>query len=86
MEARLSADQAAVRGGDCLRNVAAVYEHLSGRGAQVGADIELWRDLLGTLAGPIDDDIPDANADDGCPGEPAAVLADQSKAFERVAI
>ena len=36
IESRLSADQAAIRGGDCLRNVAAVYENLAGKGALPG--------------------------------------------------
>ena len=86
MESRLSADQAAVRGGDCLRNVAAVYDDLAGRGTQAGADIPMWRGLFGRLAEPIGGAIHDASASDGCPEELAAVLADQSKAFERVAI
>jgi hypothetical protein len=73
--------QVAINGGDCLRTVAAVYTHLDGREPRVGQAPGFWQRLFGPLKGPSVGAIQDSSRADTLPDEPAAVLADQRKAF-----
>eukprot|EP00969_Alexandrium_andersonii_P123781 5470429-Alexandrium_andersonii.AAC.1 len=79
--------QSAVRGGDCARNIRRICRHFSGAGVATrqglpAAPPPLWLRLLGEVAVPLWEVI-----HTGVEGElvrcPAALFADQSKAFER---
>ena len=93
LERGFSRHQAAIRGGSCGPNVARAYAHLEGsldppmpreNGAPAGVG-PLWHDVLGPAAMPCLRLCESAH--DSCiANAPAAVLADQSKAFERLSL
>eukprot|EP00972_Heterocapsa_arctica_P067689 9992918-Heterocapsa_arctica.AAC.1 len=86
VEPKLTPRQASVRGGSCGPNIARAYEHLAGaipRGS--GSIGPLWTDVLGEAAKAIEACC-QAMANPEIDGCPAVLLADQSKAFERMGI
>ena len=84
IEAQLAAGQTAKRGGDCGRNIRQVYRHLEGVGPDPPApDLQLWRAVLGPAADTATE-LADAAHDEAIAHCPAALFADQSKAFERL--
>ena len=88
LESRLSASQAAIRGGSCGPNICRVVRHIEGTPARVPApprDAGLWDDLLGPLAG-ASDVICAAHPEGPLMAGRAAHIADQSKAFERLGL
>ena len=84
VEPRFSEWQASVKGGTCAMNVISAFEHLAGLDEPIHRSPGLlWRDVLDDAA----DSAEDAHARTGRPdlrASPAVVLADQSKAFERM--
>ena len=86
IEPLLSQDQAAKKGGDMGQNISRVFAHLGGSGERIQQPTEprLWEAVLGSASGigAVHDDLRDHELD-ACP---AVILADQSKAFERVSI
>ena len=89
LEECLSESQAARRHGDCAPNVRRVYDHLGGGDRPwrpVIADADLWNAVLGPAAGAAARlcDRVDRGAPAPIRWAPAALLLDQSKAFERI--
>ena len=84
VEPRFSEWQALVKGGSCARNISGAFEHLGGFDEPVHKPRgTLWRGVLGEAA----EGAEAACAHAGRAGLrtcPAVVLADQSKAFERM--
>ena len=77
---------AAARGSDCRRNVAALYQHLEGQGPPAQPrDLAVWDALLGPLAAATDQWV-EAMGEHGVQHVPAALLADQVKAFEMIGL
>ena len=84
VEPKFSEWQASVKGGSCARNISSAFEHLAGYDEPVHAPRgALWRGVLGEATEGVEAAC--ARADEPglrrCPG---VVLADQSKAFERL--
>eukprot|EP00972_Heterocapsa_arctica_P097675 14412643-Heterocapsa_arctica.AAC.1 len=86
VEPQLSPRQASVRGGSCGPNVTLAYRRLAGHTSQgSGALGTLWSTVLGP-AGAAVQAFCDRYADPDIDNCPAVLLADQSKAFERLGI
>ena len=86
VEPRFSRHQAAVRGGSCGPNIILTFHHLAS--LQINPVFDhgpLWQALLGPAAEACDNLCRQA-ADPDLDCIPAAVLADQSKAFERLSL
>eukprot|EP00972_Heterocapsa_arctica_P005721 845635-Heterocapsa_arctica.AAC.1 len=86
VEPQLTPRQASVRGGSCGPNITLAYQHLAGHTTKgTGALGTLWSTVLGDADAPVQAFCArHANPDiDNCP---AVLLADQSKAFERLGI
>ena len=86
IEPMLSAHQAAKRSGSCGPNVATAFRHLESLGHEPpGAPTDLWTGILGEAADPCDIVCRGCH-DPALARMPAATLADQSKAFERLSL
>ena len=86
IEPLLSRHQAATKGGSCGQNIKQAYEHLTTRPTTPsGAVGPLWNAILGDLSEPC---AALCRQRDNSKNRrhPAAVLADQSKAFERLSL
>eukprot|EP00972_Heterocapsa_arctica_P010313 1515321-Heterocapsa_arctica.AAC.1 len=86
VEPQLTPRQASIRGGSCGPNITRAYEHLAGAGPRgLGSIGPLWADVLGEAASAVEAFCASLSNDavDRCP---AVVLADQSKAFERMGL
>ena len=84
IEPKFSEWQASVRGSSCARNISSAFEHLAGFDEPVHATRgALWRGVLGEAAEGVESACASADAA-GLRNCPAVVLADQSKAFERL--
>ena len=83
----ITAEQAAKKGGDCGRNVTAVFQHLeSGYMApEAPTAPRLWNAVLGE-AGQAAESIIDGMDEGPIAHCPAVVCGDESKAFERVSL
>lgn len=86
VEPLLSTHQSAIRGGSCGPNIPDASHHLASTPCSAPPDPgTIWSDILGDIAAPC------LGASNACTSEhthlaPVCVLADQSKAFERVSI
>ena len=81
----LTRDQAAILGGHCGDNIRRVFDHLESGPAPPRPGGDLWRDIFGDLADTMEAfvaKVPEC----GLSQEPAVFLADQNKAFERIAL
>ena len=90
VEPALTDEQAAARGGTCIRNVRRAFAHLASVPLRSAAPPppreDMWEVLLGPAAGPareVCDCFLTGSRLDHCP---AVFLADQSKAFERLGL
>ena len=85
IESRLTPFQAAKRGGHCGGNIQALLTHLTSRAPPTSAPSHA---MMRTLLGPCYEAVcvmADLHPGGAWRGGPAAFLADQSKAFERIA-
>ena len=82
----LPVNQAAKRGSSCGPNVATAFQHLESLGhLPSAAPGDLWQGILGEAADPCDAVCRECD-DPALARMPAATLADQSKAFERLSL
>ena len=86
VETKLSPMQAAIRGGSCGGNIRKAFAHLAAANApSPPVDQNLWKLVLGPCADACNSVAEDAACGD-IDTDPAAFLADQSKAFERLSL
>lgn len=86
IEPKFSEHQTAIRGGSCGPNITAVFQQLrSNQGANCGPLHQLWHQVLGKAADACTT-IAESASTASLQHQTIAVLADQSKAFERLSI